>query len=203
MAVFITLGTDIFFNKQLINLERVLTNPTDIVAQLDQTNITITVLIFVIISSVGTNLIANYIPSSYSLINFIPSKLSVKSSGLIISVLGFFIGGIWVSIISQIGLLSIVDTIAAFFGPIFGVMIVDYYFIKKQTYNPKDLFSSDPNGEYYFSGGWSLKAFYAIFVAFIFSAVTIWNESFRFLQPYAWIIGAFIGGLLQYLLSKK
>ena len=53
-----------------------------------------------------------------------PSKLSIKSSGLIISVLGFFIGGIWVSIISQIGLLSIVDTIAAFFGPIFGVIIV-------------------------------------------------------------------------------
>ena len=83
MAVFITLGTDIFFNKQLINLESVLTNPTDIIAQLDQTNITITVLIFVIISSVGTNLIANYIPSSYSLINFIPNKLSIKSSGLI------------------------------------------------------------------------------------------------------------------------
>ena len=203
MAVFITLGTDIFFNKQLINLERVLTNPTDIVAQLDQTNITIAVLIFVIISSVGTNLIANYIPSSYSLINFMPSKLSVKSSGLIISVLGFFIGGIWVSIISQIGLLSIVDTVAAFFGPIFGVIMVDYYFVKKQAYNPKDLFSSDPNGEYYFSGGWSLKAFYAIFIAFIFSAATIWNENFRFLQSYAWFIGAFMGGLLQYLLSKK
>ena len=78
--------------------------------------------------------------------NFIPNKLSKKSSGLIISVLGFFIGGIWVSIISQIGLLSIVDTMAAFFGPIFGVMIVDYYFIKKQTYNPKDLM---PNIQYW------------------------------------------------------
>ena len=203
MAVLITLGTDILFNKQLIKLDQVLTNPTDIIGQLDQINITVIVLIFIIISAAGTNLIANYIPSSYSLMNFIPNKLSTKSSGLVISVLGFFIGGIWVSIISQIGLLSIVDTIAAFFGPIFGVMIVDYYFIKKQTYNPKDLFSSDPNGEYYFSGGWSLKSFYAIFVAFIFSAVTIWNESFRYLQPYAWIIGAFMGGLLQYLLSKK
>ena len=203
MAVLITLGSDILFNKQLIKLDQVLTNPTDIIGQLDQINITVIVLIFIIISAAGTNLIANYIPSSYSLMNFIPNKLSKKSSGLIISVLGFFIGGIWVSIISQIGLLSIVDTMAAFFGPIFGVMIVDYYFIKKQTYNPKDLFSSDPNGEYYFSGGWSLKSFYAIFVAFIFSAVTIWNESFRYLQPYAWIIGAFMGGLLQYLLSKK
>ena len=46
MAVLITLGADVFFNKQLITLDRVLTNPTDIIGQLDQTNITITVLIF-------------------------------------------------------------------------------------------------------------------------------------------------------------
>ena len=72
-----------------------------------------------------------------------------------------------------------------------------------QAHNPKDLFSSDPNGEYYFSGGWSLKAFYAIFIAFIISAATIWNENFRFLQSYSWLIGAFIGFMMHYLLSKK
>ena len=102
MAVLITLGTDILFNKQLIKLDQVLTNPTDIIGQLDQINITVIVLIFVIISAAGTNLIANYIPSSYSLINFIPNKLSAKSSGLIISVLGFFIGGILQTLMENI-----------------------------------------------------------------------------------------------------
>ena len=203
MAVFITLGVDIIFNKQLVKLDRILTNPTDIVRQIDQIYLTILVLIFVIISSAGTNLIVNYIPSSYSLINFIPNKISIKSCGFTISILGFAIGGLWVSIISKIGLLSIIDTIGAFFGPLFGIMIVDYYLIKKQSYNPKDLFSSDPNGRYFYSKGWNLKALYALFIAFVFSAVTIWNQDFTHLQSYAWFIGAFMGGLMYFLLSKK
>ena len=45
---------------------------------------TILVLIFIIIASASTNLIANFIPSQYSLINFIPSSLSLKSSSIII-----------------------------------------------------------------------------------------------------------------------
>ena len=203
MAVFITLGVDIIFNKQLVKLDRILTNPTDIVRQIDQIYLTILVLIFVIISSAGTNLIVNYIPSSYSLINFIPNKISIKSCGFTISILGFAIGGLWVSIISKIGLLSIIDTIGAFFGPLFGIMIVDYYLIKKQSYVPKDLFSSDPNGRYFYSKGWNLKALYALFIAFVFSAVTIWNQDFAHLQSYAWLLGAFMGGLMHFLLSKK
>ena len=37
----------------------------------------------------------------------------------------------WLTLISQIGILSFIDTFAAFFGPLFGVMIADYYLIKK------------------------------------------------------------------------
>ena len=61
MAIFITLGADIIFNKQLIKLDRILTNPTDIIRQIGQVNLTILVLIFVLISSAGTNLIVNYL----------------------------------------------------------------------------------------------------------------------------------------------
>ena len=100
-------------------------------------------------------------------------------------------------------MLSIIDTIGAFFGPLFGIMIVDYYLIKKQSYAPKDLFSSDPNGRYFYSKGWNLKALYALFIAFVFSAVTIWNQDFAHLQSYAWLLGAFMGGLMHFLLSKK
>ncbi len=203
MAVLITVGMDIIFNKQFIQLDRILTNPNDIIGTLDKTNITLVVLVFILIASIGTNLIANYIPSSYSLINFFPNKLTIKSSGFIICFLGFFISGVWVAFISKMGILSIIDTIGAFLGPLFGIMIVDYYFIKKKIIVPKDLYSADPEGEYFYTDGWSLKTLYALFIAFIFSAVTIWNQEFRIFQPYSWIIGAFIGGLLQFLLSKK
>ncbi len=160
-------------------------------------------LIFIIIASASTNLIANFIPSQYTLINFAPSFLSIKSSGIIISILGFFVGIFWLTYLSQIGILSIIDTIGAFFGPLFGIMISDYYHIKKGTLINKDIYSLEKNGAYYYSGGWHKKGVYSLILGFIFSASTIWNTNLMILQSYAWIIGAFVAWITYYLLAKK
>ena len=202
-AVFIVSGVDAFLNKDPENLSKIFTNPTDIIGKLDSLLISTLVLIFIIIASASTNLIANFIPSQYSIINFMPSKLSLKSSSIIIAILGFLIGIFWLTFLSQIGILSFVDTFGAFFGPIFGVMISDYYFIKNGNLINKDIYSLEINGTYYFSGGWHIKAVYALFLGFIFSASTIWNTNLMFLQSYSWIIGAFISALTYYLLAKK
>ena len=203
LAILITLGSDIIFHQKLINPETILTNPTDIIGQFDQISLSIFVLIIILVASIGTNLITNFIPSIYSLLNFYPNNLSIKSSGLITSIIGLCVGGLWISTISQIGILSLVDTIGSFFGPLFGIIIIDYYVIKKCNYIPKDLFSADPNGAYFYSSGWCLKSFYALFIGFIFAASTIWNAELRFLQSYSWIIGAFVSAIMQFLLSKK
>ena len=76
---------------------------------------------------------ANFIPSQYSLINFFPSTLTLKSASYIISIIGFLIGVFWLTVLSQIGILSFIDTFGSFFGPIFGLIIVDYYLIKKSN----------------------------------------------------------------------
>ena len=201
-AVFIVSGVDVFLNKDPDNLSKIFTNPTDIIGKLDSLLISILVLIFIIIASISTNLIANFIPSQYSIINFVPSKLSLKSSSIIISILGFLIGIFWLTFLSQIGILSFVDTFGAFFGPIFGIMISDYYFIKNGNLINKDIYSLEFNGAYYFSGGWHIKGVYALILGFIFSASTIWNVNLMFLQTYSWMIGAFISALVYYLLAK-
>ena len=202
-AVFIVSGVDAFLNKDPENLSKIFTNPTDIIGKLDSLLISTLVLIFIIIASASTNLIANFIPSQYSIINFMPSKLSLKSSSIIIAILGFLIGIFWLTFLSQIGILSFVDTFGAFFGPIFGVMISNYYFLKNGNLINKDIYSLEINGTYYFSGGWHIKAVYALFLGFIFSASTIWNTNLMFLQSYSWIIGAFIAALTYYLLARK
>jgi len=201
-AVFIVSGVDVFLNKDPDNLSKIFTNPTDIIGKLDSLLISILVLIFIIIASTSTNLIANFIPSQYSIINFAPSKLSLKSSSIIISILGFLIGIFWLTFLSQIGILSFVDTFGAFFGPIFGIMISDYYFIKNGNLINKDIYSLEVNSVYYFSGGWHIKGVYALILGFIFSASTIWNVNLMFLQTYSWMIGAFISALVYYLLAK-
>ena len=202
-ALFIVIGVDGFFKQNPDNLSRILTNPTDIIGSLNNLLVTNLVLVFIIIASVSTNLIANFIPSQYTLINLIPSSISLKSSSLIIAIFGFLIGIFWLTYLSQIGILSFVDTFGAFFGPLFGLMISDFYFIKKESLVNKDIYSLESNGTYYYSGGWHLKGVYSLILGFIFSSSTIWNSNLMFLQSYSWIIGAFVSGFVYYLLARK
>ena len=202
-SVFIVIGSDVFLNLRFLDLSSILTNPTDIVGKFDNTSITVIAIFFIIISSASTNLVANFIPSQYSLINFLPNSLNLKSASYIILIVSFLIGIFWVTILSQIGILSFVDTFSSFFGPLFGVMIADYYLIKSQSISNKDIYSTDTSGIYYFSSGWHIKGLYSLLVGFIFSASTIWNPNLMFLQSFAWIIGAIISLITYYLLTKK
>ena len=200
-SIFIVIGSDIILTKNNIPVENILTNPNDIIGKLNNTYLTVIVLIFVIVATASTNLIANYVPSQNSLINFLPSKLSLKSSGLIVLILSFIIGSFWVTLLSQIGVLSIIDTVGSFFGPIFGIIVADIFLIKKNNLDGKDFFNSKQNSAYFYSNGWQLKSLYALFIGFIFAASTIWNVNLNFLQSFSWIIGGLISLIIYYLLS--
>jgi NCS1 family nucleobase:cation symporter-1 len=202
-ALFIVVGSDVFLKQGPDSIDRIFTNPTDIIGKFDNLQITVIALIFIILASVSTNLVANFIPSQYSLINTLPNKLDLQSASYIIAFISFFVGIFWLTLLSQIGILSFVDTLGGFFGPIFGLMVTDYYLIKKQHIDNKDIYSTEPEGIYYYSNGWHLKAIYSLLIGLIFSASTIWNGNLMFLQSISWIIGAIISSLIYYLLSEK
>ncbi len=201
-SVSIVLGVDIILAKNMIETERLLTNPTDIIGKFDNTYLTIIALIFILFASSSSNLIANYLPSQNVLLNFFPQNLSLKSSGLLIIISGFLVGLFWMPFLSQIGILSFVDTVGTFFGPMFGIMIADYYLIKNKNIINKDIFSSAASSSYYYSNGWQIKALYSLFIGFIFSAATIWNIELRFLQTFSWMIGGFVSFITYYLLAS-
>ena len=202
-AILIVLGADIILSKNSIEVSGLLTNPNDIIGKLDNTFLSVIVIIFILVASSSTNLIANYVPSQNILINLIPNKLNLKSAGLIIILISFFVGLFWLPVLSQIGILSILDTVGSFFGPIFGVIIADYFVIKGSKIESKHIYSLESDGSYFYSKGWHLKGLYAIFIGFIFASSTIWNINLNFLQSFAWIIGAIISFITYYLLASK
>ena len=202
-AVFIVVGSDVFLNLKFLDLNSILTSPTDIIGKFDNLSITVIVLFFIIIASASTNLVANFIPSQYSLINFIPKALNLKSASYVISIVSFCIGIFWFTVLSQIGILSFIDTLGSFFGPLFGLIIADYYLINSQSISNKDIYSTEASSIYYFSNGWHIKGCYSLLIGFIFSASTIWNPNLMFLQSFAWVIGATVTLIIYYLLAKK
>ena len=202
LAICIVLGADLILTKNLVNLDKLLTNPTDIISKFNNTFLTIVALIFILFSSLSSNLVANYIPSQNVLINFAP-RLTLRSTGFLIILFSFFVGLFWLPILSQIGILSFIDTLGAFFGPIFGVIIADFYFIQKSKINNKDIFSTSPNAIYFYGNGWHYKSIYSTLIGFIFAASTIWNFNLMFLQSFSWIVGAIISFITYYLLANK
>ena len=202
-SVFIVVGSDVFLNLRFLDLNSILTSPTDIIGKFDNTSITVIAIFFIIIASASTNMVANFIPSQYSLINFMPNSLNLKSVSYVISIIGFLVGIFWLTVLSQIGILSLVDTFSCFFGPLFGLMIADYYLIRSKTISNKDIYSTEKSSIYYFSNGWHMKGCYSLLIGFIFSASTIWNPNLMFLQSFAWIIGAIVTLITYYLLAKK
>ena len=202
-SVFIVVGSDVFLNKEFEDIDRIFTNPTDIIGKFDDLKITTIVLIFIIIASASTNLVANFIPTQYSLINFAPDILSLKKASYVIATSGFFVGIFWPTLLSQIGILSFIDTFSSFFGPISGVMIVNYFILNNSNLETKGIHAMDNESLHYFSNGWHIKAIYSLFIGFVFSSSAIWNPNLMFLQSYAWIIGAVMSSLTFYLLAKK
>ena len=187
----------------MIEVDRLLTNPNDIIGKINNTALTVFTIIFIIVASCSTNLIANYIPSQNVLINFLPKKLNLNSTGFIIILISFFVGLFWLPLFSKVGILSIVDTLGSFFGPIFGVIIADYFIIKNSKISNKDIYSLNTDSLYFYSNGWHIKCLYSVFIGFIFAASTIWNVNLVFLQSFSWIIGATTAFIIYYLLTTK
>lgn len=195
IALFVTAGTVVLFGEQL-------TNPTEIVGRVDNLPLTVVAALTFFAATVGINLVANFVPPAYDLANLVPSRINFRRGGLITAVVAFPIGALWVAVISQIGIPAFVNTLGAILAPVYGIMICDYYLIRKQELDIQQLFSSEPGTAYYFENGWNTRALIAFAIAAVFSIASVWVPALASLEGYAWVIGAALGGALHYLLMR-
>jgi NCS1 family nucleobase:cation symporter-1 len=196
IALLVTGGTAVVFGEQL-------TNPTEIIERVDSLPLTIIAAIMFFAATVGINLVANFVPPAYDLANLMPSRINFRVGGLITSVAAFFIGALWVSVISQIGIFNFVNTLGAVLAPVYGIMICDYYLVKHQKLDIQQLFSSDPSGAYFYDNGWNRKALTVFAVSAVFSVASVWVPALGSLSGYSWVIGALLGGGIYYFVMGK
>ena len=189
--------------------------PIDMVAKVDNILLTIIAAFAFFAATVGINMVANFIPPAYDLANLIPSKINFRIGGMITAGCGFVIGGLWVSVISQMGMFPFVNTLGAILAPVFGIMIVDYYIIKKGRLDVNALFSSSKSGKYYYKDGFNQKGMLAWIISGYIAIGTVWPNILIFDGltnffaslggggGYAWMIGASLGAIIHLGISNK
>lgn len=196
IALFVTGGTVVVFGERL-------TNPTEIVGRVDNLALTIVAALTFFVATVGINVVGNFVPPANDLSNLLPSRISFRTGGLITAFLAFFVSALWVSLISQFGITKFVSTLGALMAPAYGIMIADYYLVKRQRLDIQQLFSSDPNGAYFYKGGWNRRALIVFAPVAVFAVLTVWLPQLAFLAGFDWLIGALLAGVLYYAIMPK
>lgn len=195
LALLTTAGAAVVYGEAIIN-------PTEIVERTDSVLLGIIAAITFFAATVGINLVANFIPAVNGIANLSPSKISFRTAGLITSGFALVIGGLWTAFISQFGIGGFVNTLGATLAPLYGILIVDYYLVRKENLKRDDLYNMD-GGEYHYGNGWNDTALIAFGIAAVFSVATVWVPALGVLSGYAWVIGAVLGGAIFYAMSKK
>jgi nucleobase:cation symporter-1, NCS1 family len=97
---------------------------------------------------------------------------------------------------------SFVGLIGATMGPIFGIMMVDYYLIRRGVIDVAALYQED--GEYRYQSSWNPAAIIAFVVGALFSSVlpNIAGLLPSWWSVYGWFFGVAIGGVVYYAAAR-
>ena len=196
LALLITAGAAVIYGEQI-------TNPTQIVEKADSAVLSVIAAVTFFAATVGINLVANFIPAVNGIANLAPRVLDFKRAGWVTSAFALVIGGFWVSFISEVGISGFVNTLGATLAPLYGIMVTDYYLVKRQRLRIPALYSTDPAEPYHYRKGWNTTALIAFFIAAAFSVATVWVAALEVLSGYAWLLGALLGGLIYRVLSPS
>lgn len=81
------------------------------------------------------------------------------------------------------------DTLGAFIGPLYGVLIADYFLVKKQKIDADAMYTLSPTGRYHFSGGYNPVAIAAAAVGAVLAMLLVLLGSSD-VASFSWLLGA-------------
>ncbi|VEF48995.1 NCS1 nucleoside transporter [Bacillus freudenreichii] len=144
-------------------------------------------LLMIVLTQWSTNTAANIVPAAAVFSNVLGPKVS--------NAIAVFIVGIVGTIIQPWSVFEILTQALLFIGAILssvsGILIVDYYLLRKRRVNVKDLYRN--NGQFKFHGGVNIAGFIAWGIGGI-TAILLMDFSF--------VVGLVVAGVVYYMLAK-
>lgn len=168
-------------------------------------------MIAVAISTLATNIAANIVSPANDFAHLAPNKISFRTGGYITGVIGVLIFP-WKLIADPNGyIFTWLIAYSSLLGPVGGIMIVDYFFIRRKELELKHLY--DSKGMYSYTKGYNMKAVLALLIGIIPNVpgflVTVKlvpadsvAEWIAHLYNYAWFVGFGLSGFVYWLMMK-
>jgi len=168
-------------------------------------------MIAVAISTLATNIAANIVSPANDFANLSPKRINFRTGGYITGIIGILIFP-WKLIADPNGyIFSWLIAYSSLLGPVGGIMIADYYFIRKQHLHVDELYQH--KGRYGFVNGFNIAAIIALLAGVVpnipgfilqvkLVSATAFPSWISDLYHYAWFVGFFVSGIVYILLMK-
>ncbi|ACL20982.1 NCS1 family nucleobase:cation symporter-1 [Desulfitobacterium sp. LBE] len=147
-------------------------------------------LIAVVFAQWSTNTVGNLMPPSYVLISIFP-KLNFKVASIICGVIAVAMQP-WKIQNSGTFLVDMQVYISTMLGPVMGILLADYFIIRKCKLNVQDLYTA--GGQYQYNNGFNMSAVIALVAGFGLSFIS---------STYAFFIGLLVAPVVYVVLMKN
>ncbi|CAE6902763.1 Permease for cytosine/purines [Vibrio sp. B1FLJ16] len=175
-------------------------DPVETVKRLDSGLITVLGALTFIFATVGINIVANFVAPAFDFSNVSPQKISFKMGGFV-AAFGSILLTPWNLFNNPEVIHYTVDVLAAMIGPLYGIIIVDYFIVKKGQIDVPSLYTESPQGQYWYKNGVNMNSVYALVIASV--AAIIATFFVTELANYALFIGGFVSAIVYKQLMLK
>lgn len=205
VAVVVTLATTIIYGSTEWDI-------VTIAGKFENKIIVSLAMLGIIVSTLATNIAANIVSPANDFSNLSPKRINFKLGGYITGIIGIVIFP-WKLVEDPTGYIySWLIGYSALLGPIGGIMIADYYFIRKQKLVVDELYNH--KGRYGYSNGFNTTAIIALLIGilpnipgFLLQVKAVSATAFpgwiSDLYHYAWFVGFLVSGIVYLLIMKN
>jgi nucleobase:cation symporter-1, NCS1 family len=157
-------------------------------------------LVAILLATLNVNIGANVVSPANDFSNLWPRKISFRTGGVITCFMGIGLMP-WKLLASYKSLIfGWLGAYAAFLGPVAGIMICDYFVLRRRTLQLSDLYLRD--GVYEYAHGFNWLAIAALAAGAGIALVGLVVPALRPLYDYSWFVGFAASFVMYYALMK-
>ena len=176
-------------------------DPVELLGKFNQPVVAFIALIALLVATLNTNVAANVVSPSNDFSNLNPRRISFRTGGLITGVIGVLLMP-W-KLLGDFSayIFGWLVGYSALLGPIAGVMIADYFLVRRSRLKVSDLYRR--GGLYEYDNGLNVRAVVALGAGVAIALMGLAVPALRLLYDYAWFVGFGVAGAVYVVLMQR
>ena len=191
-SVTILIGSTIYYGVDTWNV-------VDVINRWDSLPAVAIASLVLLMTTISTNATGNIVPAGYQLSSLFPRLLNYKRAVVVAGIISFLIMP-WRLMENQDSIYAFLDLVGAFLGPVAGVMMADYFIIKKQYINLDRLYTQKGVKH---GGSTNWVAYIVTIVAVLFSFIGRVIPALSIVSNLSWLVGFALAFILYSVFSRK